>query len=444
MIITIDGPSGTGKSTVAKGVAKRLGFLFFDTGAMYRSLAWKITEQNISASDEAAIQSLVDKFQFDIQTTREGEKRYLVDGIDISGKIRTQEISLLASQISTLAFVRKALVKIQQSFGHRADAVFEGRDMGTVVFPDAELKIFLTARPIVRAERRYRELLLKFPDLADTLSQEQILSEIQQRDHNDQTRAISPLRQAKDALLVDTSDLSAEEVIDQIAAAAKKIRSRKKFEPMKFSYALVYRSVRAFFKLFFRLRIYGLSHFKHGAAIIAANHASFFDPPVISVSCPEEVHFLARESLFRIPLLGRLIRILNTHPVSRDSSDASTFRQLIQLLQQGQKVILFPEGKRSSDGKLQPLEKGLSFLVYKAHCSIQPVYVAGTREAWMRGRKFPRLFGKISCVFGSPIEWDEFVEFEKREAMERITERTEAAILSLQRWFEEGAKGDPP
>ena len=278
MIITIDGPSGTGKSTVAKGVAKRLGFHFFDTGAMYRSLSWKIAEQNISPKDEEAIARIVESFQFDIQTTPEGEKRYFVDGTDVTGKIRTQEISLLASQVSSLLFVRKALVKIQQNFGRRTNAVFEGRDMGTVVFPDAELKIFLTARPHVRAERRYRELLLKFPDLADSLSQEQILLEIEQRDHSDQTRAVSPLRQAKDALLIDTSDLRAEEVIRRIAEIAKKNRRRKKYKPMKLSYALVYHSVRLFFKLFYRLKIYGLAHFKKGAAIIAANHTSFFDP----------------------------------------------------------------------------------------------------------------------------------------------------------------------
>lgn len=444
MIITIDGPSGTGKSTVAKGVAKRLGFLFFDTGAMYRSLAWKLTEQNISLTDEAAIQQLVEEFQYDIQTTREGEKHYFVGEVDVTSKIRTQEISLLASQVSSLPFVRKTLVKIQRSFGHRVDAVFEGRDMGTVVFPDAELKIFLTARPEVRAERRYRELLQKFPDLADSLSKERILSEIEERDHNDRTRTISPLRQAEDAILIDTSDFTAEEVIGRIAEAKKRVCRRKQFEPMKLSYAIVHRSVRAFFKLFYRLRIYGLSHFRQGAAIIAANHVSFFDPPIISVSCPEEVHFLARESLFRIPLLGRLIRVLNSHPVARDSSDASTFRQLIQFLGQGDKVILFPEGKRSEDGELQPLEKGLSFLVYKARCRIQPVYVAGAKEAWPRGRKFPRLFGKISCVFGSPIEWEEFETLEKRVAMEKITERTEQSIRFLKRWFEDGAKGDPP
>ncbi len=444
MIIAIDGPSGTGKSTVAKGVARKLGFIFFDTGAMYRSLAWKVMQEGIPSSDEAKIRQLLERFQFDVQTDRADEKRYFVNGVDVTHKIRTQEISAIASQVSIYPFVRQAMVKIQRHFGRKANAVFEGRDMGTVVFPEAELKIFLTARPEVRAERRYRELLLKFPDLADSVTQEQILKEIEERDRKDTTRAISPLRQAKDAILIDTSDSSAEQVIERVLELQAQTKPRKKYDSMRGAYLWVYLLVRGLLKLFYRLRIYGLSHFRSGSAIIAANHASFFDPPVISVSCPEEVHFLARESLFRVPVLGRIIRALNSHPVARDASDAHTFRTLIRLLQSGKKVILFPEGSRTLNGQMQPLEKGLSFLVYKARCGIMPVYVSGTFEAWRRGTKFPRLFGRIRCVFGSPIEWEEFEGMDKREAMEQITMRTEQAIRGLKEWLDNGACGDPP
>ena len=444
MIIAIDGPSGTGKSTVAKGVAHKLGFVFFDTGAMYRSLAWKIMHEGIQPTDEARICQLLDRFQFDVQTDRVGDKRYLVNGVDVTHKIRSPEISTLSSQISIYPSVRHAMVKIQRHFGRQANAVFEGRDMGTVVFPDAELKIFLTARPEVRAERRYRELLLKFPDLADSVTQGQILKEIEERDRKDSTRAISPLRQAKDAILIDTSDLNADQVIERILDLQTQMIPGKKFDSMRGGYRWVYLLARGILKIFYRLRVYGLSHFRPGAAVIAANHASFFDPPVISVSCPEEVHFLAREPLFRVPILGKIIRSLNSHPVARDASDAHTFRSLIQLLQSGKKVILFPEGSRTLDGQMQPLEKGLAFLVYKAQCGIVPVYVSGTYKAWRRGSRFPRPFGRIRCVFGSPIEWDEFEGMEKREAMEQITKRTDQAIRGLKEWLDHGAHGDPP
>lgn len=444
MIIAIDGPSGTGKSTVAKALARRLGFVYFDTGAMYRSFAWKSLQEQIAPTDEAGLRKLIEHFQFDIQTDRTGEKHYLVNGVDVTNKIRAQEISNLSSQISIYPFVRQAMVKIQRRFGHKMNVVFEGRDMGTVVFPEAEFKIFLTARPKVRAQRRYRELLVKFPDLAHTLSEEQILQEIEERDHKDSTRAISPLRQAKDAILIDTSDSEAEEVVDRIFELYSKAKQTKNNRHMRGVYRWVCLSVRCILKIFYRLRVYGLSHFRSGAAVIAANHTSFFDPPVISVSCPEEVHFLAREPLFRVPVLGKIIRVLNSHPISRDSSDAHTFRVIIQLLHEGQKVILFPEGSRSLDGCLQPLEKGLSFLVYKAHCTILPVYVDGTFKAWKRGAVFPRPFGRIRCVFGSPIEWGEFEGLEKKEAMEKITQRTKQAIASLRTWLENGAVGDPP
>lgn len=443
MIIAIDGPSGTGKSTVAKEVARRLGYTFFDTGAMYRSIAWLARQRNASYLEEE-IAPILKEFDFEIRSEKNGDKRYFVNGEDVSESIRTSEISLAASKISTMALVRQEMVKIQRQFSRQVDCVFEGRDMGTVVFPDAELKVFLTARSEVRGKRRYRELLTKFPDLADSLSFEQILKEIEERDQSDENREVSPLKQADDAILIDTSDLSAEQVIAKIIKLHKKMLKRNRSTKSHLSYWVVYWLVRGFLKCFYRLRVYGLEHFQLGSAIIAANHLSFFDPPVISVSCPEEVHFLARESLFRIPVLGRMIRSLNSHPVSRDSSDAKTFRELIVLLQKKEKVILFPEGQRSLDGTLQPLEKGLAFLVFKAHCSIFPVYVSGTFDVWKRGACFPRLFGKIRCVFGSPIQWKEFEGLEKREAMDMITKRTEASLHSLKKWLDEGAEGTPP
>lgn len=444
MIITIDGPSGTGKSTVAKGLARRLEFTFFDTGAMYRSLAWLLQKKKISPDEVEKIVALLPEFHFEIRTELEGGKRYLVNGTDVSEAIRTQQISTLASQFASISEVRKALVKIQRQFGRSADAVFEGRDMGTVVFPDADLKIFLTAKPEVRAERRYRELLAKFPDISESLSSDQILADIVQRDHNDSTRAVSPLKQAHDAILIDTSNLSVEQVIQKIIDLKKKRAKRRQYPRMKLSYWLVLSLARLFFKICFRLKVYGLEHFRPGAGIIASNHTSLYDPEVVSSACPEEVHFLAKESLFRIPVLGRLIRVLNSHPVSRDASDAATFRLIIQLLQQGRKVILFPEGNRSPDGEIQGLERGLSFLVQKAKCRIIPTYVSGTFEAWPRTRPIPKFWGRMTCSFGTPIDWEEFEGLDKKEGMAKITERTEQALHALKAWVEAGAKGSPP
>jgi cytidylate kinase len=442
MIITIDGASGTGKSTIARGVAQHLGFAFFDTGAMYRSVAWKILQEGIDPSDRNRVTEMLPHFQYQIKADSKGERLYFVGDVDVTLEIRSQEISSLASEVAVYPEVRQALVKIQRQFGFQTNAVFEGRDMGTVVFPHADLKIFLKARSEVRAERRYKELVLKFPHLRDQLSLEQIQREIEARDHNDSTREISPLKKALDAIEIDTSDLTIEQVIDRIIAL--KQCSGKSFAKMKFSYWFVYSLARLFFKICFRLKIYGLEHFRSGSGVLAANHTSFYDPPVLSISCPEEVHFLAKGSLFKIPLLGRLIRTLNSHPVVRGSSDAQTFRQMIQLLQEGKKLILFPEGARSQDGQIQPLERGLAFLVQKAHCSIFPAYIQGAHEAWPPGKKYPKIFGKMACVFGSPIGWAEFEGMDKKKAQEQITARTEKAIRDLKEWLEGGAQGTPP
>lgn len=430
MIITIDGPSGTGKSTIARELARILHFTFFDTGAMYRCMALFLQDKGIGSLDALQTSSLIEEFSFKITTDAQGAKRYFVGEKDVTFDIRSEKISSLASQIAKIPEVREALMPIQRKAAEGNDVVFEGRDMGTVVFPQADLKIFLTASAEVRAERRYQELVFKFPDCAESYSMSQILEDIQKRDYNDSTRAISPLKQASDAVLIDTSQLSIQQVLNQILAIYQK-KLQKKLPKMKWPYWFVYTFARLFFRLFFRLQVHGLEHFRPGAGIIAANHVSLYDPEVVSISCPEEVHFLAKESLFRIPVLGKLIRILNSHPISRDSSDVATFRLIIRLLQEGKKVILFPEGSRSDDGDIQPLEKGLPFLVHKAKCSIFPTYVSGAFEAWPRSRKFPKLWGRIRCYFGPPIEWSEFENMEKKEAMQAINERTHAALCAL-------------
>ncbi|MCP5503862.1 MAG: (d)CMP kinase [Chlamydiales bacterium] len=221
MIITIDGPAGTGKSTTAKKFADAIGFTYFDTGALYRAISWQILETEISYQDEEALSKLLKEFSFHIDVI-EGNKRYFVGNKDVTTAIRSKEVTAIVSEVSALKKVRDALKPLQVNFSKEIDVVFEGRDLGTVVFPHAQLKFFLTARPEVRAKRRYRELVQKFPN--QTFSYETILKEIQERDVYDSTREHAPLKQAEDAILVDTSDLTIEEVTDKL----KQIYQEKK------------------------------------------------------------------------------------------------------------------------------------------------------------------------------------------------------------------------
>lgn len=214
MIITIDGPSGTGKSTVAKRVAALLGFSFFDTGAMYRAVAWVLQNQNLSIDDDAAIKAVLSNFHFQIHDIL-GQKRYSVNNFDVTEAIRAPEISAKASAVAVLPRVRQAMASIQRDFARDADSVFEGRDMGTNVFPDAEIKIFLTARPEVRAERRFQELTAK-KGAAANLTKEQVFRDLLERDERDTTRPIAPLRKPSDAREIDTSDLDVDQVVSII------------------------------------------------------------------------------------------------------------------------------------------------------------------------------------------------------------------------------------
>ena len=208
--VAIDGPSGAGKSTIAKAVAKQLGFVYIDTGAMYRACALSCLNHgiDIKADPEKAIE-VVNNISIDIDYI-DGAQRIFLNGTDVSDKIRTPEVSMGASDVSAIGEVREKLVFLQRELAGTKNVIMDGRDIGTHVLPDATAKIFLTASPNVRANRRYKELLEKGIDT----DFDKVLSDIRLRDHQDETRASSPLRQADDAVLVDTSELSFDESVE--------------------------------------------------------------------------------------------------------------------------------------------------------------------------------------------------------------------------------------
>ena len=211
IVIAVDGFSSCGKSTFAKLVAARLGYIFIDTGAMYRAVTLYALENgaiNNGILNEEALVGLLDDIDISFRFNPErGASDIYVNDVWVEGKIRTIEVSNLVSSVSAVAEVRKRLVALQQRMGQDKGVVMDGRDIGTVVFPNAELKIFMTADPEVRAERRYHELQAK----GEQVSMEEIVENIRQRDHLDQTRAISPLRKADDAIVLDNGGMTLEE-----------------------------------------------------------------------------------------------------------------------------------------------------------------------------------------------------------------------------------------
>ncbi len=214
--IALDGPSGSGKSTVAGILAEKLDILHLDTGAMYRACALAALKRNINCLDEKSVSEFIDDIDLEIRYENGGQKTIL-DGEDVSKKIRNNEVSMMSSDISSLPAVRRKMVEMQRVVAKNNSCILDGRDIGTVVLPDAEFKFYITATPEVRAERRRIELLEKGQAVGFSV----LLEEINRRDYNDSHRKISPLKQAEDAILIDTSDLSVNEVVDKILSIIK-------------------------------------------------------------------------------------------------------------------------------------------------------------------------------------------------------------------------------
>lgn len=219
-ILAIDGFSSCGKSTVAKAIAKQLNFVFVDSGAMYRAVTLYFLRNNIDFTDTTAVNNALTNIHIDFIPNTE-KNQILLNGEDVSDEIRQMEVSEKVSEVSTIKEVRKAMVAQQQQLGARRDIVMDGRDIGTTVFPDADLKIFMTADPLVRANRRFAELKAK----GEEVTLDEIIENLGHRDHIDSTREESPLRQADDAIILDNSNLTQEEQLDFVL---KHYQQRKK------------------------------------------------------------------------------------------------------------------------------------------------------------------------------------------------------------------------
>ncbi|MBR6519141.1 MAG: (d)CMP kinase [Oscillospiraceae bacterium] len=214
--IALDGPSGAGKSTIAKRLSAELGFVYVDTGAMYRSIGLYCLQSGIDTADEAAVTAALPQIDIALKYV-DGEQRVILNGTDVSKEIRINEVSMAASKVSAYKAVRAFLLDTQRNMAKTQSVIMDGRDIGTVVLPDAEIKIFIVADPEERAKRRYKELI----ERGQNVPFEEVLKDIIQRDYNDENRAEAPLRQAEDAIRLDTSLLDFEQSYNAVLEIAK-------------------------------------------------------------------------------------------------------------------------------------------------------------------------------------------------------------------------------
>ena len=391
--IAIDGPGGAGKSSVAKAVSKALGIIYVDTGALYRNIGLYMLDRGIDPSDaERVIPALAD---LTLELKFEGGKQViLLNGVDRGDEIRTPEASMAASAVSAIPEVRNYLLDTQRSTAKKNSVVMDGRDIGTVILPKAEVKIFLTASPKARAERRYKELLSKGQDV----TYEQVYREMVERDKNDSTRDVAPCVKAEDAILVDNSKMTEEQTVQAILKIVKKKTNEK--TPF-YSFAKVI--IKPIFALIFNIRVKGVENIpREGGVLLCPNHIGAVDIINIGAFCPRQITALAKKELFSVPVLGTLVKWLGAVKLDRGGSDVGAIKTAISVIESGRTVTIFPQGHRYpgvNPATTEP-KNGAALIAYHAKCDVVPVAIN------MKGAKYSFL-RRTEITFGKPISYSE-------------------------------------
>ncbi|MEZ5374181.1 MAG: (d)CMP kinase [Microthrixaceae bacterium] len=442
-VVAIDGPAGSGKSTVARAVAARLAMPHLDTGAMYRGVAFAALEAGVDLADGPALDALAER----VELAFEGD-RLLVDGTDATEAIRGQAVSTAVSPVATNAGVREVLVRRQREWAaDHGGGVIEGRDIGTAVFPDAPLKVFLTATPEERARRR--------SDETDDVDLETLAAQIAERDERDANRAVNPMRPAEDGVVIDTTELTLDEVVDEVVARvpwadgdsasgdAEGSPTRVFVRPVhpaieapklsigaRAGYRVISGTARSIAQVGYRREIVGKERLpRTGPYILAPSHRSGLDFLFAAMVTRRRVRWMAKESLWKYPALGSFVDVMGGFRVNRGTADRHSLRVAEAILADGQPLVVFPEGTRRNGPLVEDLFDGVAWLSSRQRVPVVPVGLAGTEEAMSTGTRLPRP-GKIVIWIGEPL-WPD-VPPVGRAPRSEVTAFTERLLPELQ------------
>ena len=413
--IALDGPSGAGKSTIAKMLAKKMEYVYVDTGAMYRSIAYFFISKGEDLDNTESLVSQLSDIKIKLAYV-DGAQHILLNGEDVSDKIRTPEISMGASKVSAVPEVREYLFGLQQDIAKENNIIMDGRDIGTVVLPNADVKIFLTASAEERANRRFKELQEK----GDTSTYEEVLADINQRDYNDTHREIAPLKKAEDAVEVDSTKLTLEQSVEEIYKVIReklgseekpeKTRKKREFPPVRpiskkkhlgFFHVLMYSILRVIviglYHIYYNISYEGVENVpKDGGNIFASNHRSYQDPVFIALHTKIPLSYMAKEELFHKNIFFTLlIKAFGAFPVVRGNGDTQVIDTSMEKLEKGRNLVIFPEGTRSKDGKVGKGKTGVALIAAIAQTPVVPVGI--NFEGKLKFRK------KVVVRYGKPV-----------------------------------------
>ncbi len=434
--ISIDGPSGSGKTTTARRLAERLGFRHVDTGAMYRAVTLVAKERGIDPGDADRLGALARELAIAFQNAPDGMHVQVGDR-DVTAAIRATDITAMVSAVSAHASVRREMVIRQRSLADTGGVIIEGRDIGSVVLPWADVKIYLDAAVGIRAERRQAELA----EGGVSVSVGEVARDLERRDALDSSREQSPLIRPVGAWVVDTSDMTIDEQVGRVVALAEEEAAERAAvwtrDPRKqrkcFKWRAITGVVGVIYEVVFGMRVRRLYRGEPAQHyLFASNHLAYADPPAVSCRLPREVHFVAKDSLFRVPILGPIIRWVNAFPIRRALFDREAMAYALNLLQTERSVLIFPEGARVVGGDLGSARSGVGYLAVESGVPVVPVYVEGTnrlRDCFLRRRRF-------IVVHGKPIRiptrlHPEYRSRDDRSLYRRHSEMVMAAIQAL-------------
>ncbi len=424
-VVAIDGPAGSGKSTIAKALAVRLGMQHLDTGAMYRSVAWASLQRGVSLDDVHAMATVAESIDLVVASRDDGSQLVTIDGVDVTAAIRTPEIDAAVGPVASAAPVRAALVAQQRRWAEQhGGGVLEGRDIATVVFPDAAVKVYLTASVDERARRRAVQHGGEVSSVA---------ADIERRDLVDSTREADPLQVAAGAHVIDTTGHTVDEVLDQIEGLVREATAGDVARPVlapvtptsaamvrptfpvpvlnrreRALYGTVHAAVRTLLSTYIPTKYVGLENVpKTGPFIVASVHRSVIDFMIVGLLTKRRLRYMGKDSVWNVKWFVPIADTLGGIPVSRGTIDRDSVNRCIEALTSGEPLVLFPEGRRKAGPVVEDLFDGVAFIALKAGVPILPVGIGGSDRVLPLGAKFPRrrrVLVKVGPVIESPFD----------------------------------------
>jgi cytidylate kinase len=446
--IAIDGPAASGKSTLAQRLAFQLSYLYLDTGVMYRAVTLAALRGGLDVADEDAMTSLAQAILIDVRQASVADGRQydvLLDGEDVTWAIRTPEVEADVSQVSTYAGVRRAMGRRQREIGLRGRVVMVGRDIGTVILPDADLKIYLDATVEERARRRTQESLAR----GERPDYDEVLRSMRERDRIDSTREHAPLKADPDAVVIDSTGLSIDEVVGRALRhvsggnAASQTGGDRPTVVIPWGVRLFRAVARPAFRLLFhilcRIQIEGRENVPAtGGYIVSGNHISIVDPPFVVAFWPRAVEAAGAVDVLARPGQGQLMRWYGGLSVHRGEADRALLEEMVRRLKAGLPVLMDPEGRRSHVPGMQEARPGVAYVAAKAGVPVVPVGVTGTESAtaaWKRGRR-----ARLKMVIGQPLRLPP-VDFRAPTRKQQLKANTDALMHAIAALLPEEYRG---